>query len=205
MSDYDTQYTVVSKMVKIRQWIHNRHPTQRYQDFVAGIGARRTLANKRWTSLWQMGINPFKIYVYAWYCDNNKPIIKCSKRIQTNRMLSFRFRATQPAASPPCFSLKPIYMESLLWHLRSHDDVIKWKHFPRYWPFVRGIHRSSVNSPHKGQWRGALMFTLICARINGWQSWGWWFETSSRPLWRHCNTYVLNEIFIISFDTKFRP
>ena len=24
----------------------------------------------------------------------------------------------------------------------SHDDVIKWKHFPRYWPFVRGIHRS---------------------------------------------------------------
>ena len=23
-----------------------------------------------------------------------------------------------------------------------YDDVIKWKHFPRYWPFVRGIHRS---------------------------------------------------------------
>ena len=48
------------------------------------------------------------------------------------------------------------------------DDVIKWKHFPRYWPFVRGIHRSPVNSPHKGQWRGALMFSLICAWINGW-------------------------------------
>ena len=52
--------------------------------------------------------------------------------------------------------------------LRLHDDVIKWKHFPRYWPFVRGIHRSQVNSPHKGQWRGALMFSLICAQINGW-------------------------------------
>ena len=25
-----------------------------------------------------------------------------------------------------------------------------------------------VNSPHKGQWRGALMFSLICTRINGW-------------------------------------
>ena len=49
-----------------------------------------------------------------------------------------------------------------------HDDVIKWKHFPHYWPFVWGIHRSPVNSPHKGQWRGTLMFTLICARINGW-------------------------------------
>ena len=48
------------------------------------------------------------------------------------------------------------------------DDVIKRKHFPRYWPFVRGIHRSPVNSQHKGQWRGALMFSLICARINAW-------------------------------------
>ena len=49
-----------------------------------------------------------------------------------------------------------------------HDDVIKWKHFPRYWSFVRVIHRSPVNSPHKGQWRGALMFSLIYVWINGW-------------------------------------
>ena len=49
-----------------------------------------------------------------------------------------------------------------------HDDVIKWKHFPRHWPFVRGIHRSPVNSPHKGQWRGALIFSLICVWINDW-------------------------------------
>ena len=50
----------------------------------------------------------------------------------------------------------------------THDDVIKWKHFPRYWPFVRGIQRSPVNSPHKGQWRGALMFSFICVWINNW-------------------------------------
>ena len=44
-----------------------------------------------------------------------------------------------------------------------HDDVIKWKHFPRYWSFVRGI------IPHtKGLWRGAFMFSLICVWINGW-------------------------------------
>ena len=49
-----------------------------------------------------------------------------------------------------------------------HDDVIKWKHFPRYWPFVRGIHRYPVNSKHKGQWRGALMFSLISACVNTW-------------------------------------
>ena len=46
----------------------------------------------------------------------------------------------------------------------KHDDIIKWKHFPRYWPFVWGIHRS----PHKGQWRGALTFSLICAWTNSW-------------------------------------
>ena len=38
-----------------------------------------------------------------------------------------------------------------------HDDVIKWKHFPR-----------PVNSPHKGQWRWASMFALICAWTNDW-------------------------------------
>ena len=52
----------------------------------------------------------------------------------------------------------------------SHDDVTKWKHFPRYWPFVRGIHRSPVNSLHKGQWRGALMISLICVWINSWEN-----------------------------------
>ena len=54
------------------------------------------------------------------------------------------------------------------WYLTLHDDVIKWKHFPRNWPFVRKIHRSPVNFPHKGQWRGALMFSLIYVWINDW-------------------------------------
>ena len=49
-------------------------------------------------------------------------------------------------------------------------------------PFVRGIHLSSVNSPQKGQWCGALIFSLICAlnkRLSK-QSWCWSFETPSR-------------------------
>ena len=57
-------------------------------------------------------------------------------------------------------------VSSVVWV--NNDDVIKWKHFLRYWPFVRGIHQSPLNSPHKGQWRGALMCSLICAWINGW-------------------------------------
>ena len=130
----------------------------------------------------------------------------------------------------------------------------------RYWPFVRGIHRPPVASPHKGQCRGAWMFSSICTWANSWannrvtcemrrhrayydltmmihrkpvvsrtkgqrcrscthdihrsrwiptqrpvtrsfdvfcdlrlnkrlskQLWGWWFETPSWSLWRHCN------------------
>ena len=56
------------------------------------------------------------------------------------------------------------------WYNKSvpYDDVIKWKHFQHCWPFVQVIHRSPVNSPHKGQWRGALMFSLICVWTIGW-------------------------------------
>ena len=47
--------------------------------------------------------------------------------------------------------------------------------------------------PHKGQWRGSLMFSLIGALNNrlSKQSWDWWFETPSRSLLRHCNSVCL--------------
>ena len=78
-----------------------------------------------------------------------------------------------------------------------HDDVFKWKHFPRYWPFVRGIHRSPVYSPHKGQWCGALTFSLICARINDWANNG-----DSGYLRRHLAHYDV--IVMISFNNWLR-
>ena len=49
----------------------------------------------------------------------------------------------------------------ILVHYRAafYLSVSWWRHqmetFPRYWPFVRGIHRSPVNYPHKGHWRRA--------------------------------------------------
>ena len=82
----------------------------------------------------------------------------------------------QPRNRPPTLSTTPMdfyhkqksivysYRDACLcvnWCWPGHDDVIKWKHFPRYWHFVRGIHWSPVDSPHKGQWREALMFSLI--------------------------------------------
>ena len=72
----------------------------------------------------------------------------------------------------------------------THDDVIKLKYVPRYWPFVWGISQSPMNSPHKGQWRGALMFSLICAWING------WINNHEAGDWRrHCAHYGVTVIF----------
>ena len=69
-----------------------------------------------------------------------------------------------------------------------HDDVIKWKHFLCYWPFVRGIHRSPVNSPTKASdadvW---ISFDLHLNKRLSKQSRGRWFETPSCSLWRHRN------------------
>ena len=72
------------------------------------------------------------------------------------------------------------------WH--CHDDVIKWKHFPRNRPFVRGIHRSRY-IPHKRPvtWSFDVFFDLRLNKRLSKQSWGWWFETLSRSLWRHRN------------------
>ena len=61
------------------------------------------------------------------------------------------------------------------------------QHFPPYWPFVRGNHRSPVNSPNKGQWGGALMFSLICAWINAWVN-----NREAGDLRRHRGHFDLN-------------
>ena len=74
-----------------------------------------------------------------------------------------------------------------------HDDVIKWKHFLCYWPFVQGIHQSLMNSPHKGQWHGALMFSFICAWMNGWVN-----NRGTGDLRSHCAHYDVNVMVFLT-------
>ena len=64
-----------------------------------------------------------------------------------------------------------------------HDDVIKWKHFPRYWPFVNG--GFPAQRPETRSF-DAFLDLRLNKRFSK-QSWGWWFEIPSRSLWRHCN------------------
>ena len=96
--------------------------------------------------------------------------IQCKYRFSIDR--DFRYKYNKLFKTKLGWDIKPIWWSmrmGLQYQKQSHDtwhnDVIKWNHFTRYWPFVRGIHRSPVTSPHKGQWRGTLMFSLICAWI----------------------------------------
>ena len=55
--------------------------------------------------------------------------------------------------------------------LMKYDQILYTKcifHISKKLALCAGIHRSPENSPYKGQWRGALMFSFICAWINGW-------------------------------------
>ena len=70
-----------------------------------------------------------------------------------------------------------------------HDDVIKWKHFPRYWPFVRGIHRSRWIPRTKASNAEPWCFLRLNKRLSK-QTRGWWFEPPSWSLWRQCNGKV---------------
>ena len=71
---------------------------------------------------------------------------------------------------------------------RMHDDVIKWKHFPRYWPFVWGIHRSRWIPRTKASNAELWCFgDLRMKKRLSKQSQGRWFKTQSCSLWRQCN------------------
>ena len=77
-----------------------------------------------------------------------------------------------------------------------------WRHqmekkLPRYCPFVRGIHRSTVHSPHKGQLRGDLMFSLICAWINAWAN-----NREAGDLRRHRTHYDVT-VMVLTICTKY--
>ena len=68
-----------------------------------------------------------------------------------------------------------------------------WRHqmetFSAILALCAGTLPVQVDSPHKAQWRGALMVSFICTWINNWvkKTRGWWFETPPWSLWRQCN------------------
>ena len=92
-----------------------------------------------------------------------------SYHITQSQMKQWQINNVFVSLHPYCFFNFTLwnYFKTEVIKKKSHKSWWR-KHFPRCWPFVRGIHLSPVNSPYKGQWRGTLMFSLICAWINDW-------------------------------------
>ena len=57
-------------------------------------------------------------------------------------------------------------------YMHQNNDVMICYNFPSYRPLLRGIHWSPMDSLHKGQWRGALIYSLMCPLRTGWTSIG---------------------------------
>ena len=79
-----------------------------------------------------------------------------------------------------------------------HDDVIKWKHFPRYWPFMRGTAEFPTQRPVT---RSFDEFFFICAWIKDWVN-----NHEAGDLRRHCAHYdviVMASCCVIYFLTRY--
>ena len=95
-------------------------------------------------------------------------VIPLQEFVRAHDMTPYQHVFLAKQNKPLLFLVKKMHTVCYWCYMWRHNDVIKWKKIPRYWPFLRGIHLPSVNSPDKDQRRGAFMFSLICAWINGW-------------------------------------
>ena len=108
------------------------------------------------------------------------PFLYCWKNVKNYHYAKFQ-------ADPGMFSFQnwrglnqPILRP--LWLMTSAaTDVISVPSVP----FVQVLHQSPVTSPHKGQWRGALMLSLICTWRNGWEN-----NHEAGDLRCHCTHWV---------------
>ena len=124
------------------------------------------------SSLW---VNAISLYI-NWPTDQLANLYTSSRLVGKIRVVTH-------------ITILQLWKKNVLNMLKNHDAVIKWRHFPHNWSFVRGIHQWPVDSLHKGHGRGALVFSLICTWRNVWAKNrdAGDFKTLSRSLWRHCN------------------
>ena len=138
-----------------------------------------------------------------WVCITVSGTVTVPLSLRCRRYCRFKAKAVPSSHQPNAHTLVCYHYKFLSTPRRNstwneveifgfliHDGVIKWKHFPRNCLFVRGIRRSPVNSPHKGQWRGALMFSLIRAWTSGWVNSG-----DAGDLRRHRAHYDVTAIY----------
>ena len=107
------------------------------------------LIYSEWISLLQIHCAQFYCHIYNIRFSIFEGQIRNADADNTDRFLSLVSQTLLRVwAKLKEVSLSPSVMSNSS-RTASLDDVIKWKYFSRHWPFVRGLHRSPVNSSHK--------------------------------------------------------
>ena len=67
------------------------------------------------------------------------------------------------------FDIEIIYENHLVYLWNTFVHMSWWRHLMETYSALLaiGARNSPMNFPHKGQWRGALILSLICAWLNG--------------------------------------
>ena len=114
------------------------------------------------------------IFKWIFFNENFCILIQISMRIVPNGSPANKSALAQVRICEKIFNLVlmaphciyQFFLSSCKSH--EHDDVIKWKHFPRYWLFMRGIHQSVVNSITKASDAELWWFLWSAPWINNW-------------------------------------
>ena len=129
-----------------------------------------------------------KVHIHMWSVDSSDRESGMRKPLSSHGQKFYNFEWSRGCMSlgKHVMPIKQLFLSvdfSWLWHVSgTHDDDIKWKHFPCHWPFVKGIQRWPVDPPHKGQWRGALIFDSTLTN-------GWINNRDAGDLKHHCTHY----------------
>ena len=137
-----------------------------------GCSSETIHSHKTCFSWWRHQTETFSALVQA-ICAGNSPVTSefpATRPVTRSFGVSFHLRLNKRLGKQPrgwWFETpsRPLWRQSDVKPCNIPNSTCSLRAFVKS---SRGIHRCQVNSPHKGQWRGALMFSLICPWKDGW-------------------------------------
>ena len=120
--------------------------------------------------------------VYRWECS-----------VQRHYMANHCFVSWQYTGPKSRLLRRPTSWGIMRLKRLNHDDVIKWEYFACYWVLCEGNPPATAGFLSQRPVTQSLdvFYNLRLNKRLSKQSRCWWFETSSRPLWRHCNSFFI--------------
>ena len=130
-------------------------------------------------------IFPQQLGDVEWYCWRSFVTLSHNNKIQKDLLCNIQY--------------KHIFVFIKCNALNTCLIISRWRHQMETFSALLALcaGNSPVNSPQKGQWRGALIFSLNCARTNGWVH-----NRDTGDLTRHCAHYIVTVMYPVFSQTR---